>query len=180
MIAISMLVVGAATLTVGLGYLLVSYDPKSDRSHLRRIAAVTTAGVLVGAIFLLFTSVNFYDELLDRPNHRLTWTLIVLAVVAVLSLSCVTYRSSRGPDGRRQIRDKYIEWTVYIIGGFGISGTVLTGIAARIDPSRWFSWLVIIVSLGFPAIIVVTLAGGAVDGKDEKARAKEEEQAQAA
>jgi hypothetical protein len=175
MIAMAMLVVGAAAMTVGLGYLLVSYDPKTDRNHLRRLAKVTTGGVLVGAIFMLFTSVNFYDELLDRPNHHLTWTLIVLAVVLVLSVSCVTYTSSRGPGGRRQIRDKYIEWAVYVIGGFGIAGTVLTGIAARIDPSRWVSWLVIIVSLGFPAIIVVTLAGGTVDGKDEKARVEEEE-----
>jgi hypothetical protein len=180
MIAIAMLVVGAATMIVGLGYVLVSYNPKSDRGHLQRLAKVTTGGVLVGAIFLLFTSVNFYDEILDRPNHHLTWTLIVLAVVVVLSLSCVTYTSSRGPGGRRQIRDKYIEWAVYVTGGFGIAGTVLTGIAARIDPSRWVSWLVIIVSLGFPAIIVVTLAGGTVDGKDEKAQVKEEEKARAA
>lgn len=180
MIAIAMLAVGAATLSVGLGYVLVSYDPKSDRSHLQRLAAVTTGGVLVGTIFHFFTSVNFYDELLDRPNHHLTWTFIVLAVVLVSSLSCVTYVTSRGPGGRRQIRDKYIEWSVYLIGGFGIAGLVLTGIAARIDPSRWVSWLVIIVSLGFPAIIVVTLAGGTVDGKDEKARIKEEEKARAA
>jgi len=69
---------------------------------------------------------------------------------------------------------------VYVIGGFGIAGTVLTGIAARIEPSPWVSWLVIIVSLGFPTIIVVTLAGATVDGKDEKARVKEEERARAA
>ena len=175
MIAYAMLVVGTATMIVGLGYVLVSYDPKSDRTHLRRLATVTTGGILVGAIFLLFTSVNFYDELLDRPNHHLTWTLSALAIVLVLSLSCVTYRSSRGPGGRRQIRDKYIEWAVYMIGGFGIAGAALIGIAARIDPSHWVSWLVIIVSLGFPAVIVVMLAGGTVDGNDEKARAKEEE-----
>jgi hypothetical protein len=176
MIAYAMLVVGTATMIVGLGYVLVSYDPKSDRTHLRRLATVTTGGILVGAIFLLFTSVNFYDELLDRPNHHLIWALSVLAIMLVLSLSCVTYTSSRGPGGRRQIRDKYIEWAVYVIGGFGIAGTVLTGIAARVDPSRWVSWLVIIASLGFPAIIVVMLAGGTVDGKDERAQAKEEEE----
>jgi hypothetical protein len=175
MVAFAMLVVGAAAMVVGLGYLLVSYDPKTDRSHLRRLAHVTTWGVLVGAIFLLFTSVNFYDELLDRPNRHRIWTLIVLAVVVVLSVSFVTYTSSRGPGGRRQIRDNYIEWAVYIIGSFGIVGTVLTGIATRIEPSRWVSWLVITFSLSFPAIIVVTLAGGTVDGKDEKARVKEEE-----
>jgi D-alanyl-lipoteichoic acid acyltransferase DltB (MBOAT superfamily) len=176
MIAYAMLVVGTATMIVGLGYVLVSYDPKSDRTHLRRLATVTTGGILVGAIFLLFTSVNFYDELLDRPNHHLIWALSVLAIMLVLSLSYVTYTSSRGPGGRRQIRDKYIEWAVYVIGGFGIAGTVLTGIAARVDPSRWVSWLVIIASLGFPAIIVVMLAGGTVDGKDERARVKEEEE----
>jgi hypothetical protein len=179
MIAMAMLDVGAATMTVGLGYLLVSYDPKSDRTHLQRLATISTGGVLIGAIFLLFTSVNFYDELLDRPNHRLAWTLIILTAALVLSCSCATYTSSRGPGGRRQIRDKYIEWAVYAIGGFGIAGTVLTGIAARIEPSHWVSWLVIIVSLGFPTIIVVTLAGAAVDGKDEKARVKEEEKARA-
>ena len=180
MIAMAMLDVGAATMTVGLGYLLVSYDPKSNRTHLQRLASVSAGGVLVGAIFLLFTSLNFYDELLDRPNHHLTWTLIILAAALVLACSCVTYTSSRGPGGRRQIRDKYIEWAVYVIGGFGIAGTVLTGIAARIEPSHWVSWLVIIVSLGFPTIIVVTLAGATVDGKDEKARVKEEERARAA
>lgn len=170
MIAIAMLVVGAATMIIGLGYVLVSYDPESERRHLQRLATVTAGGVLVGATLMLFTSVNFYDELLDRPNQTLTWTFIVLAVVLVLSVSGVTYTFSRGP-GKRQIRDTYIEWAVYVIGGFGISGTILTGVAARIDPSRWVSWLVIIVSLGFPAIIVAMLAGGTVDGKDEKARA---------
>jgi MFS family permease len=165
---------------VGLGYVLVSYDPKSDRTHLRRLAMVTTGGVLVGAIFLLFTSVNFYDELLDRPNHRLIWGLSVLAIISVLSVSCFTYISSRGPGGRRQIRDNYIDCAVYIIGGFGIAGAVLTGIAPRAGASSWVSWLVIIVSLGFPAIIVVLLAGGTVDGKDEIARVKEEEEARAA
>ena len=180
MIAIAMLVVGAATLIVGLGYVLVSYDPTSDRNHLRRLATVTNGGVLIGAVLMLFTSVNFYDELLYRPNHHLTWTLIVLSVVLVLLLSCLTYTLSRGAGGRRRIRDKYIEWAVYIIGGFGIAGAVLTGIVARIDPSRWVSWLVVIISLGFPAIIVVTLAGGTVDGKDEQVRAKEEEKARAA
>ena len=35
--------------------------------------------------------------------------------------------------------------------------------------------MVIIVALGFPAVIVVMLAGGTVDGKDEKVRVKEEE-----
>ena len=176
MIAYAMVVVGTATMIVGLGYVLVSYDPKSDRTHLRRLATITTGGILVGAVFLLFTSVNFYDELLDRPNHHLIWALSVLAIVVVLSLSCVTYTSSRGAGGRRQIRDKYIQWAVYVIGGFGIAGTVLTGIAARVDPSRWIPWLVIIASLGFPAMIVVMLAGGTVDGKDEKARAKQEEE----
>src|SRR6202012_3601312 len=165
MIAYAMLVVGTATMIVGLGYVLVSYDPKSDRAHLRRLATVTTGGVLVGAILMLFTSVNFYDELLDWPNQHLTWTWIVLSVVVALLLSCLTYTLSRGPGGRRQIRDKYIEWAVYVIGGFGIAGTVLTGIAARIEPSHWVSWLVIIVSLGFPTIIVVTLAGATVAGE---------------
>jgi hypothetical protein len=93
----------------------------------------------------------------------------------VLSISCVTYLSSRGPGGRRKIRDSYIDGAVYVVGGFGIAGTVLTGVATRLEPSRWISWLAIIVSLGFPAIIVVMLAGGAVDGKDENARAMEEE-----
>jgi hypothetical protein len=177
MIALAMLAVGAATMIVGLGYVLVSYDPKSDRSHLRRLATVMTWGVLIGVIFMLFTSVNFYDELLDRPNHRLTWTLIILAAVIILAVICFIYTSTRGPSGRRQIRDKYIESAVYTIGGFGITGTALTGIVTRIDPSHWASWLVIIVSLGFPAIIVVMLAGGTVDGKDEKARVIEEEKA---
>jgi hypothetical protein len=180
MVAVAMLVVGAATMTVGLGYLLVSYDPKSDRTHLQKLATVAAWGVLVGTIIMLFTSVNFYDELLDRPNHHVTWTLIFVAVAVVLSCSGVTYTSSRGPGGRRQIRDKYIEWAVYVIGGFGIAGTVLTGIAARIDSYRWVSWLVIIVSLGFSSIIVVMLAGATVDGKDEKARLKEEEEAREA
>jgi hypothetical protein len=180
MIAYSMLVVGAATMIVGLGYVLVSYDPKSERAHLRRLATVATAVVLVGAIFLLFTSVNFYDELLDRPNLTLTWVLSLLAIVVVVSLSCVAYTSTRGPGGRRRIRDKYIERAVYVIGGFGAAGTLLTGITARIEPSRWVSWLVIIVSLGFPAIIVVMLAGGTVDGKDENVRVKEEAKTRAA
>lgn len=173
MIADAMLVVGAATMIVGLGYVLVSYDPKSERRHLQRLATVAAGGVVIGAIFMLFTSVNFYDELLDRPNQHLTWTVILLAVVLVLSLSWIIYASSRGPGGRRQIRDKYIERAVYITGGFGIAGTVLTGIVTKLDPSRWVSWLVIIVSLGFPAVIVVMLAGGTVDGSDEKARVKE-------
>jgi hypothetical protein len=175
MIAYAMLVVGVVTMIVGLGYVLVSYDPKSDLTHLRRLATITTGGVLVGATFLLFTSINFYDELLDRPNHHLIWASSVLAIVLVLSLSGVTYTSSRGPGGRRQIRDNYIDCAVYVIGGFGLAGTVLTGFAARVDPARWVSWLVIIVALGFPAIIVVMLAGGTVDGKDEKARVKEQE-----
>jgi cell division protein FtsW (lipid II flippase) len=119
---------------------------------------------------MLFTSVNFYDELLDRPNRRLTWTLVLLAVVLVLSLSCVTYASSRGSGGKRRVRDKFIEVAVYATGGFGIAGTVLTGIVTKLEPARWVSWLVIIVSLGFPAIIVVMLAGGTVDGPDEKRR----------
>jgi cell division protein FtsW (lipid II flippase) len=171
MIAMAMLVVGAATMIVGLGYVLVSYDPTTERRHLERLATVTAGGVLVGAIFMLYTSVNFYDELLDRPNQLMTWILIAVAILLVLAIAGITYKSSRGP-GRRQMRDEYIEWAVYVIGGFGISGTVLTGVAARIDPSHWVSWLVIIVSLGFPAIIVVLLAGGTVDGKDEKARVK--------
>jgi hypothetical protein len=173
MVAYAMLVVGTATMIVGLGYVLVSYDPESERTHLRRLATVTTGGILVGAIFLLFTGVNFYDELLDRPNRHLTWTLSLLASVLTLSLSCLTYRSSRGPGGKRQIRDRYIEWAVYVIGGFGIAGAGVIGIAARINPTYWVSWFVIIVSLGFPAVIVVMLAGGTVDGKDEKARVKE-------
>ena len=66
---------------------------------------------------------------------------------------------------------------MYVVGGFGIVGTALTGIATRVDPSRWIAWLAIVVSLGFPAIIVVLLAGGTVDGKDETARVKEKEEA---
>ncbi len=177
MMASAMLVVGAATMVVGLGYVLVSYDPKSDRSHLRRLATVMTVGILVGVIFVLFTSVNFYDELLDRPNHHVTWTLIILTVVLVLSLTCITYASTRGPGSRRETRDNYIEWAVYIIGAFGAVGTVLTGLAIRMETSHWISWLVVIVSLGFPAIIVVMLAGGTVDAKDEQARVEEEEKA---
>jgi D-alanyl-lipoteichoic acid acyltransferase DltB (MBOAT superfamily) len=180
MIAIAMLVAGMATMIVGLGYVLVSYDPKSDRTHLRRLATLTTGGILVGAVFLLFTSVGFYDELLGRSNHNLIWASSVLAMVLVLALSGVTYISSRGPGGRRQIRDNYIDYAVYVIGGFALTGAALTGIATRVDGSRWVSWLVIIVSLGFPAIIVVLLAGGTVDGKDEIARVKEEEEARAA
>jgi hypothetical protein len=180
MIAVSMLVAGLATMIVGLGYVLVSYDPKSDRTHLRRLAAITTLGILGGAVFLLFTSVSFYDELLGRSNHHLIWASSALAMVFVLSLLGVTYISSRGPGRRRQIRDNYIDCAVYVIGGLGLAGAVLTGIAPRVDGSRWASWLVIIVSLGFPAIIVVMLAGGTVDGKDEIARVKEEEEARAA
>jgi hypothetical protein len=180
MVTFGMLVVGIVTMIVGLGYVLVSYDPKSDRTHLRRLATGTTGGILVGATFLLFTSVNFYDELLDRPNHRLIWASSVLAIVLVLALSGVTYTSSRGPGRRRQIRDNYIDYAVYVIGGFGLAGAVLTGFVTRADSFRWVSWLVIIVSLGFPAIIVVMLAGGTVDGKDENARVKAEEEAQAA
>jgi hypothetical protein len=174
MVAVAMLVVGAATMIVGLGYVLVSYDPQSDRSHLRRLATVTTGGILVGTIYQLFTSVNFYDELLDRPNQKVTWTLIVLAVVLVLAIAGVIYASSRGPSGR-QLRDKYIEWAVYVTGGFGIAGTVLIGVVTKIEPARWVAWSVIIVSLGFPAIIVSMLAGGTVDGKDEKARVQEKD-----
>ena len=175
MVSYAMLIAGTVTMIVGLGYVLVSYDPKSDRIHLRRLATVATVGILVGAIFMLFTSVNFYDALLDRPNRHLVWAWSSLAIVLVLSISCVTYLSSRGTGGKRKMRDSYIDCAVYIVGGFGIAGTVLTGIAARLEPSRWISWLVIIVSLGFPAIIVILLAGGAVDGKDETARAMEEE-----
>jgi len=174
MIAVAMLVAGIATMIVGLGYVLVSYDPKSDRAHLRRLATVSTLGILVGAVFLLFTSVNFYDELLGRSNHHLIWASSVFAMVVVLSLSGVTYASSRGPGGKRQLRDNYIDCAVYVIGAFGLGGAALTAFAARIEPSRWISWLVIVVSLGFPAVIVVMLAGGTVDGKDEKARVKEE------
>lgn len=180
MVSYAMLIAGTVTMIVGLGYVLVSYDPKSDRIHLRRLATVATAGTLVGAIIMLFTSVNFYDALLDRPNRQLVWAWSGLAIVLVLSISCVTYLSSRGTGGRRKIRDTYIDFAVYVVGGFGIAGTALIGIATKLDPSRWISWLVIIVSLGFPAIIVVMLAGGAVDGKDENARALEEEKARAA
>lgn len=177
LIGVAMLVIGAATMFVGLSYVLVSYDPQSNRNHLQRLATLAPIGVLVGVILMLFTSVNFYNELLDRPNRQLTWTLIILAIVFVGSLSCVTYAVSRGPGSKRRMRDKYIEWAVYVTGGFGIAGGALIGIVARIDPSRWVSWLVIIVSLGFPAIIVVTLAGGIVDANDEKARVDEEEKA---
>jgi hypothetical protein len=177
MIAFAMLVVGVATMIVGLGYVLVSYDPNSDRTHLRRLATLATLGILVGATFLLFTSFNFYDEVLNRPDHQLILALSVLAIAVVLALSAVTYTTSRGPGGRRQIRDNYIDGVVYVIGGFGLAGAVLTGIAPRIDLSRWVSWLFIIATLGFPAIIVVLLAGGTVDGKDENARAMEEESA---
>jgi hypothetical protein len=173
MIAFAMLVAGVAIMMVGLGYVLVSYDPESDRTHLRRLATLTTLGVLVGAIFLLFTSFNFYDELLNRPHHRRILVLSVLAIVVVFALSAVTYTTSRGPGGRRQIRDNYIDCAVYAIGGFGLAGAVLTGFVTRIDPSNWVSLLVIVVSLGFPAIIVVLLAGGTVDLKDENARVKE-------
>jgi hypothetical protein len=176
MVAFAMLVAGIACMIVGLGYVLVSYDPKSDRTHLRRLATVTTGGILVGAVFLLFTSVNFYDELLDRPNHQLVLALSVLAIVLILAFSCVTYITSRGSGSRRQIRDNYIDAAVYIIGGFGLAGAVLTGFATRVDGAHWASWLVIIISLGFPAIIVVMLAGGTVDGKDENARVDEEKE----
>lgn len=180
MVAYAMLVAGIATMIVGLGYVLVSYDPKSDRTHLRRLAKLVTLGILVGAVFILFTSVNYYDELLGRSNHHLIWASSALAMVLVLLLSGVTYTSSRGPGRRRQIRDNYIDCAVYVIGGFGLAGAVMAGIATRVEGSRWVSWLVIIASLGFPAIIVVILAGGTVDGKDENARIKEEEEAQAA
>jgi hypothetical protein len=173
MIAFAMLVVGVATMIVGLGYVLVSYDPQSDRTHLRRLATVTTLGILVVAVFLLFTSFNFYDELLNRPRHHLILSLSVLAIVIVLVLSAVTYTTSRGPGDRRKIRDRYIDCSVYVIGGFALAGAVVTGIATRIDPSPWVAWLFIIVSLGFPAIIVVLLAGGTVDGNDENARLQE-------
>jgi hypothetical protein len=174
-IAFGMLVIGTATMIVGLGYVLVSYDPTSDRAHLRRLATIMTLGILVGADFVLFSSVNFYDELLGRSNHHLIWASSVLATMLVLALSGITYASSRGPDGKRQLRDNYIDGAVYVIGGFGLVGAALSGFVARIDPARWVSWLVIIVSLGFPAIIVVMLAGGTVDGKDENARVKQEE-----
>jgi hypothetical protein len=42
-------------------------------------------------------------------------------------------------------------------------------------PHTRFRRLATIVSLGFPAIIVVTLAGGSGVGKDEKAGVKKEE-----
>jgi uncharacterized membrane protein YjfL (UPF0719 family) len=177
MISYAMLIAGTVTMIVGLSYVLVSYDPKSDRTHLRRLATVATPGILVGSIIVLFTSINYYDELLDRPNRHLIWAWTGLAIVLVLSFSCVTYISSRGPGGRRQTRDNYIDGAAYVVGGFGLVGTVLTGVAPRVDPSRWMSWLVITVALGFPAIIVVLLAGGTVDGKDENARAMEEESA---
>jgi len=180
MIAFAMLVAGVAIMMVGLGYVLVSYDPKSDRTHLRRLAAVGTLGILFGAVFLLFTSVNFYDEILGRSNHHIIWASSVLALLLVVALSGVTYTTSRGPGRRRQIRDNYIDCAVWAIGGFGLAGAVLTGIATKVDGSRLISWLVIIVSLGFPAIIVVMLAGGIVDGKDENARVQEKEEAQAA
>jgi hypothetical protein len=173
MVAFAMLVVGVATMIVGVGYVLVSYDPKSDSAHLRRLATVTTLGILVGATFLLFTSVNFYDELFNRPHHHLIWVSSVLAIVVVLVLSAITYTTSRGAGGKRRIRDNYIDCTVYVIGGFGLAGAGLTGFATRIDPFHWVSWLAIIVALGFPAIIVVLLAGGTVDGKDENARVEE-------
>lgn len=174
MVAGAMLVIGAATMIVGLGYVLVSYDPRSDRSHLRRLATVATGGILIGTIYQLFASVNFYDGLLDWPNQREMWTLVLLAVVLVLALAGFIYVSSRGP-GRRQVRDRYIEWAVYATGGFGIAGTVLIGVVTKIEPARWVAWSVIIVSLGFPAVIVSMLAGGAVDGKDEKARVQQDD-----
>lgn len=177
MISYAMLIAGTTSMIVGLGYVLVSYDPRSERTHLRRLATVATAGILVGSIVILFTSLNYYDELLDRPNRHRIWEWSSLAIVVVLAFSCVTFFSSRGPGGRRKVRDNYLDCAVYVVGGFGIAGTALTGIATRVNPSHWISWLAIIVSLGFPAIIVVLLAGGTVDGKDEKARFREEEEA---
>ncbi|UMB68898.1 hypothetical protein [Mycobacterium paraterrae] len=172
MIAIAMLVVGAATMVVGLGYVLVAYNAESERRYLQRLATATAVGVLAGTIFMLYTSTNFYEVLLDSPDKLLTWTFIVVAILMALLIAVITYTSSRG-SSRRERRDKYIEWSVYVIGGFGISGAALTGITARIDPSYAVSWLVIAVSAGFPGVIVIMLAGGIVDGRDEKARAKE-------
>jgi len=172
MIAIAMLMVGAATMVVGLGYVLVAYNAESERRYLQRLATVTAVGVLAGNIFMLYTSTNFYEVLLDSPNKLFTWLVIVAAILTALSIAAITYMSSRGPN-RRERRDKYIEWAVYAIGGFGICGAALTGITARIDPSPVVSWLVIIVSAGIPGVIVIMLAGGIVDGRDEKARAKE-------
>ncbi len=172
MIAIAMLIVGAAAMMVGLGYVLVAYDTESEGRYLERLATATAAGVLVGTVFMLYTSMNFYEVLLDSPNKSATWTFIVVAILIVLSVAAINFIASRGPS-RRLRRDKHIERAVYVIGGFGIAGTALTGFTARIEPSHVVSWLVIVVSLGFPGIIVIMLAGSIVDGRDEKARAKE-------
>jgi hypothetical protein len=172
MIAMAMLMVGAATMMVGLGYVLVAYSAESERRYLERLAAAAAAAVLAGNIFMLYTSMNFYDVLLDSPDKLFTWTFIVVAILVVLSVATITCISSRGP-GRRKLRDRYIERAVYVIGGFAVCGTALTGSTARIEPSHVVSWLVIIVSLGFPGMIVIMLAGSIVDGKDEKARAKD-------
>src|SRR6201995_6086756 len=102
MIAMAMLDVGAATMTVGLGYLLVSYDPKSNRTHLQRLASVSAGGVLVGPIFFPSRPLNFYDEFLARPHQHLTWTLIILAAALCLACSGVTATSSQRPVGSRQ------------------------------------------------------------------------------
>ena len=101
MISYAMLIAGTTSMIVGLGYVLVSYDPKSDRTHLRRLATVATVGILAGSVVILFTSLNYYDELLDRPNRHRIWELSSLAIALVLSFSCLTYITSRGPGIRR-------------------------------------------------------------------------------
>jgi hypothetical protein len=173
MAASGMLAVGAATLVVAVGYVLAGYDPLSKRSYLQTLAKVMVRAVLIGTFFLLFTSFNFYTRVFDRPNWCEIYCLTAAASALIIVLSVVCLYVSRGAD-ERHIRENFVEWTVFAIAAFAILGTALAGAISRFPPETvthpnvFLSWAVVIVSLGFPATILVLLAGATADELEEK------------
>jgi hypothetical protein len=167
MAASGMLVVGAAALIVGLGYLLVAHDVTA--TYLRGLATFTGAAVLAGApVLLLFTSFNFYEFVFAQPK----WSLIYWASGGVAGLTAIAgyvcFKWSHRANNT-YVRIAFLKLTSYSVAAYAFIGPAFAASLLRL-PRDWIIepnvalWVVtVIVSLVLPALILVGLAGGAAE-----------------
>lgn len=174
MVASGMLAAGSAALVVGLSYLLSEFDP-NDAPYLDRLAVIISSGVLIGAPFLLlFTSFSFYEQLGINLSPLVYWVSgCGVSVVLFVALVCfkLTHRSAK-----TDTREKWIAFTSYLVASYAIIGPVFASVVIRLpsgwiaDPYPWLFAATLVVALGFPALVVVGLAGGAAGGDDNLRR----------
>jgi hypothetical protein len=167
MAASGMLVVGAASLIVGLGYLLIAHDVTA--TYLRGLAIFTGAAILAGApVLLLYTSFNFYEFVFAQPK----WSLIywasggAAALTAIAGYVCFKWSHK---DNNTYVRIAFLKLTSYSVAAYAFVGPAFAASLIRL-PRDWIIepnialWVAtLIVSLVLPALIIVGLAGSTAE-----------------